>query len=87
MMHTTEQDNMPNAVISTRDVMKTLPLGKNRIEVLKGINLDIHAGEFIGIVGPSGSGKSTLLGILGGLDTPTSGTVTIDGIDVSSSPR
>ncbi len=74
---------MPNAVICTRDVIKTLPLGKNVIHVLRGINIEIQAGELVSIVGPSGSGKSTLLGILGGLDTPTTGTIEIDGINIS----
>jgi putative ABC transport system ATP-binding protein len=63
--------------------MKSLPLGRERIEILKGISLTITHGEFVAIVGPSGSGKSTLLGIIAGLDTPTSGTVTIDGVDIT----
>jgi putative ABC transport system ATP-binding protein len=74
---------MPNPVISTRNVIKTLPLGKTVVHALRGITLDIFQGEFISIVGPSGSGKSTLLGIIGGLDAPTSGEVFLDGINIS----
>lgn len=69
--------------LEARDVMKSLPLGRERIEILKGISLTITHGEFVAIVGPSGSGKSTLLGIIAGLDTPTSGTVRIDGVDIT----
>ncbi|HLY32070.1 MAG TPA: ABC transporter ATP-binding protein [Ktedonobacterales bacterium] len=66
-----------------RDIRKSLPLGGSRIEILRGITLRVEHGEFIAIVGPSGSGKSTLLGIIAGLDTPTSGQVLIDGVDIT----
>jgi putative ABC transport system ATP-binding protein len=75
---------MTAVVIRVTDVKKRLPLGKTVVHALKGVSLTIQAGEMVGIVGPSGSGKSTLLGILGGLDTPTSGQVEIDGIDISN---
>jgi putative ABC transport system ATP-binding protein len=61
-----------------------LPLGRERIEILKGISFQIMSGEFVSIMGPSGSGKSTLLGIIAGLDNPTSGQVLIDGIDITT---
>ncbi len=64
-------------------VQKTLPLGHDRVVILQDINLHIAHGEFVAIVGPSGSGKSTLLGIIAGLDTPTGGTIRIDGIDIT----
>jgi len=64
-------------------ITKSLPLGGEQIQILKGINFTIKHGEFVSIVGPSGSGKSTLLGIIAGLDTPTSGQVLIDGVDIT----
>lgn len=72
-----------NIVISTRNLAKDLPLGKTVVHALRGVDMDIYAGEIVGIVGPSGSGKSTLLGLIGGLDQPTSGTIMIDGVDIS----
>src|SRR5258708_30587183 len=65
------------------DVRKSLPLGRERIDILKGISLRIQHGELAAIVGPSGSGKSTLLGIIAGLDSPTSGRVLVDGVDIT----
>ncbi|HKV58160.1 MAG TPA: ABC transporter ATP-binding protein [Ktedonobacteraceae bacterium] len=70
-------------VMDVRDITKSLPLGRERIEILRGISFQIASGEFISIVGPSGSGKSTLLGIIAGLDNPTSGQVLIDGVDIT----
>ena len=70
--------------LSAIDVGKSLLLGRERVEILKGVRMRVNHGEFVAIVGPSGSGKSTLLGIIAGLDTPTSGQVFIDGIDVTS---
>lgn len=66
-------------IISLKGVHKTYKLGKQTIPALRGIDIDIHKGEMVAIVGPSGSGKSTLLQLIGCLDTPTEGTVTIDG--------
>jgi putative ABC transport system ATP-binding protein len=76
---------MPYAktIIQARDVAKELPMGTHVIHALRGINMDIYAGEMVGIIGPSGSGKSTLLGIMGGLDTPTHGSIAIDGVDIT----
>src|SRR5437868_9792299 len=71
-------------VMDVRNITKSLPLGREKIEILKGISFQIMSGEFVSIVGPSGSGKSTLLGIIAGLDNPTSGQVLIDGIDITS---
>jgi putative ABC transport system ATP-binding protein len=65
------------------DVTKSLPLGRERIDILKGISLRIEHREFVAIVGPSGSGKSTLLGIIAGLDSPSSGRVRVDGVDIT----
>lgn len=71
-------------LVQAEDIWKEYKSGKSiSLQVLKGIDLEIRSGEFVVIVGPSGSGKSTLLHILGGLDTPTSGTVTIGGQKIS----
>ncbi len=70
-------------VLRTANVIKDLPLGAETVHILRGISLEIYKGERVGIIGPSGSGKTTLLGLMGGLDTPTSGSIEIDGIDIS----
>ncbi len=70
--------------IEAIDVRKSLPLGRQQIEILKGVSLRITPGELVALMGPSGSGKSTLLGILAGLDAPTSGRVLVDGLDISA---
>jgi putative ABC transport system ATP-binding protein len=71
------------AALETREARKSLPLGRERVEILKGVSLRIEHGELVAIVGPSGSGKSTLLGIISGLDSPTSGQVFVDGVDIT----
>jgi putative ABC transport system ATP-binding protein len=71
------------ALIELRNVTKRYRVGEQDIDALAGIDLDIGQGEFAAIIGPSGSGKSTLMHLLGCLDTPTSGTMTLDGVDVS----
>src|SRR5260370_13865135 len=71
------------ALVELRDVFKRYKIGEQEILALNGINLDIEQGEYAAIIGPSGSGKSTLMHLLGCLDTPTSGTMVIDGVDVS----
>ncbi len=70
-------------IISCQNISKRFKEGKLDVEVLRGINLDIHAGEKVAIVGSSGSGKSTLLHILGGLDLPSEGSVQILGQDIA----
>ncbi len=74
-----------NSVVSLRNVNKFYTLGDNRFKVLDDINLDIKKGEFVAIIGPSGSGKSTLMHIVGLLDSPTSGTISIMGKEVNRS--
>ncbi|RBA25588.1 lipoprotein-releasing ABC transporter ATP-binding protein LolD [Herminiimonas fonticola] len=75
---------MSEHVLACRDLAKTFTQGKYAVDVLKGINLDIVKGERVAIVGASGSGKSTLLHLLGGLDTPTTGSVTLLNQDFAS---
>ena len=70
------------SVITLDNVRKTYPLGKQRVEAVKGVSFSIEKGEFAAISGPSGSGKSTILNMVGLIDLPTSGKIIIDGIDV-----
>lgn len=72
------------SVLSCRDLAKTFEEGPAPVEVLKGIDMDIRHGEQVAIIGASGSGKSTLLHLLGGLDTPSHGTVELTGQDMAS---
>jgi len=72
------------SLIELRNVTKTYRVGEQEIRALDGLDLDIDQGEFAAIIGPSGSGKSTLMHLLGCLDTPSTGTMVIDGIDLSN---
>jgi len=67
-----------------RDIHKTFYRGGEKIDVLEGLALTVAQGEFLALMGPSGSGKSTLLNLIGGLDRPTSGTIAVDGVTISS---
>jgi putative ABC transport system ATP-binding protein len=70
-------------IVSVKDVHKIYPLGKTEVHAVKGVSFDITAGDFISIAGPSGSGKSTILNIIGCIDTPSEGSVQIDGTATS----
>jgi len=67
-----------------RGLTKSIDTGTHRVDILKGIDLDIPRGQFAAIMGPSGSGKSTLLGLLAGLDSPTKGQIQLDGEEITS---
>src|SRR5204863_3878190 len=70
-------------ILEATGITKTIDTGTHRVEILRGVDLELPAGQFVAIMGASGSGKSTLLGLLAGLDTPTAGKVIIDGVDIT----
>ena len=70
-------------ILRCSNIEKVFGKGENQVTALNGINLSIETGEFVAIIGASGSGKSTLLHILGSVDKPTKGTITVDGVDIS----
>src|SRR6187551_3227303 len=72
------------ALVKVNGVHKYFTRGSERIEVLKGVNLEIPKGDFLALMGPSGSGKTTLLNLIGGLDSPTGGAVEVNGVPVSA---
>ena len=74
-------------ILELRRVCKAYPSGGRRLPVLEDINLSIPAGQFVAIVGASGSGKSTLLGLMAGLDAPTSGSIRLDGEEITALPE
>jgi putative ABC transport system ATP-binding protein len=74
---------MSEALVKVVDVHKVYPRGAERVDVLKGLDLEVPRGEFLALMGPSGSGKTTLLNMIGGLDTPTSGRVIVGGRELT----
>lgn len=72
------------AVIEAVDVTKSFDIGEVAVRALGGVSLNVNSAELLGIVGPSGSGKSTLLSLIGGIDTPTSGQILLEGVDLAS---
>lgn len=70
-------------MINVTELKKEYKTGKETVQVLKGVDFSVEEGEFVCIIGPSGSGKTTLLHLLGGLDTPTSGSIKLDGVDIA----
>jgi putative ABC transport system ATP-binding protein len=73
-------------IIHLEDIRKSYYLGKQELQVLKGINMDVFKNEYVALMGPSGSGKSTLMNILGCLDSPSGGKYILNGKDVSRMP-
>ncbi len=67
------------AVVSLQNIVKSYTRGRQRVEVLHSLNLEVQSGEFLGLMGPSGSGKTTLLNLIGGLDKPDEGQITVAG--------
>jgi putative ABC transport system ATP-binding protein len=76
-----------SSLIQVRGLDKKYTRGSEEIDVLQGLNLDVEKGEFIAFMGPSGSGKTTLLNLLGGLDVPTAGSITVSGDEISHMSR
>ena len=74
----------PQPLIAARDLVKSYQLGEQVVHALRGVSFDVMPGEFVAIMGPSGSGKSTLMNLIGALDQPTSGTMLIDGSEIST---
>jgi putative ABC transport system ATP-binding protein len=75
---------MPHpSAIETTDVSKDIPVGQGAVHALRGVSVAVARGEVVAIVGPSGSGKTTLLGLIGGLDTVSSGRIVVNGIDIT----
>ncbi|MBI5066874.1 MAG: ABC transporter ATP-binding protein [Deltaproteobacteria bacterium] len=73
-----------SAIVSVTNVSKIYKLGKTEVPALRGVSLEIDQGEFLSVAGPSGSGKTTLLNLVGCVDTPTSGSVVVDGKDTTA---
>src|SRR5207245_10617674 len=70
-------------MVRVRDLVMRLPSGGKTLTILDGVSLDVAAGEVVAVTGPSGSGKSTLLGLIAGLDTPSGGSIAVDGVEVT----
>lgn len=73
---------MPKPLIAAHDLVKTYRMGAEVVKALDGVSLNIGEGEFVAIMGPSGSGKSTMMNLIGALDVPTSGSLSINGLDI-----
>jgi putative ABC transport system ATP-binding protein len=72
-----------SCLVCVRNLDKKYTRGSEEIDVLQGLNLEVEAGDFVAFMGPSGSGKTTLLNLLGGLDLPTSGSITVAGDEIT----
>jgi putative ABC transport system ATP-binding protein len=83
MVRVDGDDNGGASLIRVRGLDKTYRRGSEVIHVLQGLNLDVDAGDFVAFMGPSGSGKTTLLNLLGGLDVPSAGSITVAGDEIT----
>ena len=75
------------AIVEAQGLVKIYPMGTTEVRALRGLDMTVEVGEFMSVMGPSGSGKSTLLNLIGCLDSPTEGTVVLDGVDVTQVER
>lgn len=78
---------MQTPIIQVTGLTRSIDTGTHRVDILRGIDFDVPAGQFVAIMGASGSGKSTLLGLLAGLDSPTTGRIVLDGVDITNLPE
>ncbi len=83
ILNSTSPATVPATVVSARDVVRRYGAGDTAVDALRGVSVDIARGRLTAVMGPSGSGKSTLMHILAGLDTPTSGEVSVAGVDIT----
>lgn len=74
---------MPEPILRVRDLTRSINSGSHTVEILRGLSFEVPRGQFVAIMGASGSGKSTLLGLLAGLDSPTSGEIWLDGVNIA----
>ena len=77
------ESNSSHPAVEATDLTRSLPLGQSLVAILNGVSLTVEHGEWLALTGPSGSGKSTLLGLMAGLDTPSSGRIVLDGVDIT----
>ncbi|MBI3889141.1 ABC transporter ATP-binding protein [Candidatus Saccharibacteria bacterium] len=79
-----DQPVLGDVIVSTESLKKQYKVGKQQVHALNGVSISVRQGEFVALTGPSGSGKSTLLQLIGGLDKASSGSITIDGVEIGS---
>src|SRR6516164_3451005 len=82
-MVSVDNNGNSSSLVQVRGLNKTYRRGGEQIQVLQGLNLDVEKGDFVAFMGPSGSGKTTLLNLLGGLDVPTRGSITVAGDEIT----